>query len=165
VTHYDYWQDKLRPSILVDSKADLLVYGMGDQPLREILQLLKKGVPFSNLRTLKQVAFLLPAEESLPKNKQWETITLASHEECLQDKLKYAANFKHVEVESNKWQADRIIQQVGDQMLVINPPYKTMTENEIDRSFDLPYTRLPHPKYKKRGTIPAYEMIKFSITV
>ena len=165
VTHYDYWQDQLRPSILVDSQADLLVYGMGDQPLREILQLLKKGVPFSNLRTLKQVAFLQPAEEPLPKNKQWETITLASHEECLSDKLKYAANFKHVEVESNKWQADRIIQQVGEQMLVINPPYKTMTENEIDRSFDLPYTRLPHPKYKKRGTIPAYEMIKFSINM
>ena len=165
VTHYDYWQDKLRPSILVDSKADLLVYGMGDQPLREMLQLLKKGVPFSNLKTIKQVAFTQPASEELPKNKNWETIELASHEDCQKDKLKYAANFKIVEVESNKWQADRIIQKVGEEVLVINPPFKTMTEKEIDRSFDLPYTRLPHPKYKKRGPIPAYDMIKFSVNM
>lgn len=165
VTHYDYWKDQLMPSILVDSKADLLVYGMGDQPLREILRLLKKGVPFSSLKTLKQVAFLQDKEAELPKNKQWETVELASHEVCLQDKIKYAANFKIVEVESNKWQANRIIQHVGDKTLVINPPYKTMEEKEIDESFDLPYTRLPHPKYKKRGAIPAYDMIKFSINM
>jgi uncharacterized radical SAM protein YgiQ len=165
VTHYDYWKDQLMPSILVDSKADLLVYGMGDQPLRDLLKLLKKGVPFSSLKTLKQVAFLQEKSEELPKNKQWETIELSSHEECLVDKIKYASNFKIVEVESNKWQANRIIQKVGSQILVINPPYKTMIEKEIDQSFDLPYTRLPHPKYKKRGTIPAYEMIKFSINM
>lgn len=165
VTHYDYWQDELRPSILVQSGADLLVYGMGDQPLREMLQLLKKGVPFSNLKTIKQVGFVQDSQEELPKNKNWETVELASHEVCLTDKIKYAANFKIVEVESNKWQADRIIQKVGDKTLVINPPYKTMNEKEIDRSFDLPYTRLPHPKYKKRGPIPAYDMIKFSINM
>jgi uncharacterized radical SAM protein YgiQ len=165
VTHYDYWKDELMPSILVDSKADMLVYGMGDQPLRDILKLLKKGVPFSNLKTLKQVAFLQDKHEELPKNKAWETVELASHEVCLQDKIKYAANFKVVEVESNKWEANRIIQHVGSQTLVINPPYKTMNETEIDRSFDLPYTRLPHPKYKKRGAIPAYDMIKFSINM
>jgi len=165
VTHYDYWKDELMPSILVDSQADLLVYGMGDQPLRDMLKLLKKGVPFSNLKTLNQVAFLQSVDEDLPKNKRWETVELASHEECLSDKLKYAANFKIVEVESNKWQADRITQNVGDQTLVINPPYKTMTEKEIDRSFDLPYTRLPHPKYKKRGAIPAFDMIKFSVNI
>lgn len=165
VTHYDYWKDTLMPSVLVDSQADLLVYGMGDQPLREMLQLLKKGVPFNNLHTIKQVAFLQDASTDLPKNKHWNTIELASHETCLEDKLKYAANFKIVEVESNKWQADRIVQRVGEKLLVINPPYKTMTENEIDRSFDLPYTRLPHPKYKKRGAIPAYDMIKFSVNM
>jgi len=165
VSHYDYWKDELMPSILVDSKADLLVYGMGDQPLREMLQLLKKGVTFTNLHTIKQVAFLQDSSLPLPKNKQWETIELASHEICLEDKIRYAANFKIVEVESNKWEADRIIQHVGDQTLVINPPYKTMNENEIDRSFDLPYTRLPHPKYKKRGAIPAYDMIKFSVNM
>lgn len=165
VTHYDYWSDKLMPSILVDSGADMLVYGMGDQPLRELLQLLKKGVPFENLKTIKQIAFLQDAQEPLPKNKKWETVELSSHEECLSDKLKYAANFKVVEVESNKWSADRIIQKVQGKTLVINPPYKTMNESEIDRSFDLPYTRLPHPKYKKRGAIPAYDMIKFSINM
>lgn len=165
VTHYDYWKDQLMPSILVDSKADMLVYGMGDQPLRDILQLLKKGVPFSNLKTLKQVAFMQPASEELPRNKHWETVELSSHEDCLEDKIKYAANFKIVEVESNKFEANRIIQKVGDQVLVINPPNITMTEKEIDRSFDLAYTRAPHPKYKNRGAIPAFEMIKFSVNM
>jgi uncharacterized radical SAM protein YgiQ len=165
VTHYDYWSDELKPSILVDSKADLLVYGMGDQPLRDILKLLKKGVPFSNLSTVKQIAFLQNQEEVLPKNKNWETVELTDHETCLQDKVKFASNFKIVEVESNKWAANRIVQTIGNKRLVINPPYKTMEEKEIDESFDLPYTRLPHPKYKKRGAIPAYDMIKFSINM
>ncbi|MDB2656923.1 YgiQ family radical SAM protein [Crocinitomicaceae bacterium] len=165
VTHYDYWSDKLMPSILVDSGADILVYGMGDQPLREMLRLLKKDVPFENLHTIKQVAFLQDKASTLPKNKQWETLEMASHEVCLEDKIKYAANFKIVEVESNKWKANRIIQDVGDKRLVINPPYKTMDEKEIDGSFDLPYTREPHPKYKKRGAIPAYDMIKFSVNM
>jgi len=163
VTHYDYWSDRLMPSILETSGADMLVYGMGDQPLREMLTLLKKGVPFSSLKTIKQTAFVLDETEDLPKNKNWETVELASHDECLQDKLKYAANFKVVEVESNKWQANRITQKIGAKTLVINPPYKTMEEGEIDRSFDLPYTRLPHPKYKKRGAIPAFDMIRFSV--
>lgn len=163
VTHYDYWSDQLMPTILDTSGADLLVYGMGDQPLREMLNLLKKGVPFSSLKTIKQTAFLLDKAEPLPKNKNWETVALSSHEACLEDKLKYAANFKVVEVESNKWQANRITQEVGNNVLVINPPYKTMEEREIDQSFDLPYTRLPHPKYKKRGAIPAFDMIRFSV--
>ena len=165
VTHYDYWKDELMPSILVDSKADALVYGMGDQPLREILRLLKKGVPFKHIKTIKQVAFLQDESIALPKVKSWETVELASHEDCLKDKIKYAANFKIVEVESNKWQANRITQNVGGQTLIINPPFKTMTEKEIDTSFDLPYTREPHPRYKKRGNIPAYDMIKFSINM
>ena len=165
VTHYDYWADKLFPSILVDSGADVLVYGMGEQPLRELLRLVKKGVPFSNLTTIAQIAFLQDKTKELPKNKNWETVELASHEDCLTDKIKYAANFKIVEVESNKLNANRIIQHVGAQTLVINPPYKTMTESEMDQSFDLPYTRMPHPKYKKRGPIPAYDMIKFSVNM
>ncbi|MFD2571207.1 YgiQ family radical SAM protein [Spirosoma soli] len=165
VTHYDYWQDQLMPSILVDARADMLVYGMGEQPLREILKLARKGVPFSSMRNINQVAFLHDGNAELRDYNNWSTVELASHEECLRDKIKYAANFKIVEVESNKWQANRITQQVGDQILVINPPFKTMDEAEIDKSFDLPYTRLPHPKYKKRGTIPAYEMIKFSVNM
>jgi uncharacterized radical SAM protein YgiQ len=165
VTHYDYWSDQLMPTILATSKADLLVYGMGEQPLREIVELLKKGVPFHQLTMVKQTAYLRPKENGAPKNKNWKDITLNSHEVCLQDKKAYAGNFKHVEQESNKTFANRILQAVGEELLVINPPYPTMTEKEMDQSFDLPYTRLPHPKYKKRGAIPAYEMIKFSINM
>lgn len=165
VTHYDYWSDKLLPSILETSKADMLVYGMGEQPLREIVELLQKGVPFSSLRTIKQTAFLVQSDEKVPKNKNWDDVEIASHEACLKDKKTFAGNFKTIEQESNKLKARRVFQKVGEQLLVINPPYPTMTEKEIDASFDLPYTRLPHPKYNKRGPIPAFEMIKFSINI
>ncbi len=165
VTHYDYWKDELMPSILVDSGADMLVYGMGEQPLREMLRMVKSGIPLDEIKDINQIAYLQPTKDELPKYKNWETVELASHEICLKDKMKYASNFKVVEVESNKWQANRIIQKVGNKTLVINPPFKTMDEAEMDKSFDLPYTRQPHPKYKKRGPIPAYEMIKFSINM
>ncbi len=168
VTHYDYWQDRLMPTILEDSGADLLVYGMGEQPLREILRLVKSGVPLNRVRDVNQIAYMddmTDSAGSVPEHDRWSTVALASHEVCLQDKLKYAANFKIVEVESNKWQANRILQQVGKRTLVINPPFKTMDEAEMDKSFDLPYTRLPHPKYKNRGPIPAYDMIKFSVNM
>ena len=165
VTHYDYWSDQLKPSILKDSRADLLVYGMGEQPLRELISLLMKGVPFSSLTTIKQTAFLQNKDEVLPKNKQWTDQQLASHEACLKDKKTFASNFKHIEQESNKLYADRLLQDINDQTLVINPPFLTMTEDEIDASFDLPYTRLPHPKYEKRGAIPAFDMIKFSVNM
>ena len=165
VTHFDYWTDKLLPSILVDSEADMLVYGMGEQPLRDLLRLVKKGIPLDSIKDINQIAFLEDGLEDVKDYKNWETVELASHEVCLEDKIKYASNFKIVEVESNKWQANRIIQKVGNKTLVINPPYKTMDEVEMDKSFDLPYTRMPHPKYAKRGPIPAYEMIKFSINM
>jgi uncharacterized radical SAM protein YgiQ len=165
VTHYDYWSDTLKPSILIDSKADLLVYGMGEQPLREIVTLLQKGIPFSSIKTVKQTSFLLTKEDKIPKNQNWKDVFINSHELCLKDKKTFASNFKILEQESNKLFADRILQDVGDATLIINPPYQTMTEKEIDASFDLPYTRLPHPKYNKRGPIPAFEMIKFSINV
>jgi uncharacterized radical SAM protein YgiQ len=166
VTHYDYWSDKLMPSILETSNADMLVYGMGEQPLREIVSLLQKGVPFSSLKNIKQTAVLVnPNEEKIPVVNDWEDVEINSHEICLKDKKAYATNFKIVEQESNKLKARRIFQKVGNKMLMINPPFPTMTEAEIDGSFDLPYTRLPHPKYDKRGPIPAYEMIKFSINI
>lgn len=165
VTHYDYWSDKLVPNILESSGADLLVYGMGEQPLREIIQLLNKGVPFHQLTMVKQTAYQRLKSDGVPKNKSWKDLFLHSHEACLKDKKTYASNFKHVEQESNKIQANRIIQEVNEKYLVINPPFGTMTEKEMDTSFDLPYTRYPHPKYKKRGPIPAYEMIKFSINM
>lgn len=165
VTHYDYWQDGLLPSILVSSGADLLVYGMGEQPLRDVVHLMKKGVPLESLRTIPQTAVLSPKDKPLPRNKQWTDVELASHEDCLQDKLAYAANFKIVEQESNKLKARRIVQGVDDQWLIVNPPCDVMTEAQMDQSFDLPYTRLPHPKYRKRGPIPAFEMIKFSVNM
>ncbi|MCD8539114.1 MAG: YgiQ family radical SAM protein, partial [Leadbetterella sp.] len=165
VTHYDYWQDKLLPTILEDAPADLLVYGMGEQPLRDILKLVKKGVPLSSIKDLRQIAYMEDSTGEIPEYNGWNTVELASHEVCLKDKIRYASNFKIVEVESNKWQANRILQKVGKRTLVINPPYKTMDEEEMDKSFDLPYTRQPHPKYAKRGPIPSYEMIKFSINM
>jgi uncharacterized radical SAM protein YgiQ len=163
VTHYDFWSDKLMPNILTTSGADLLIYGMGEQPIRDLIRYLLKGVPFETLKTIPQTAFLIDENEELPKNKQWETHELTGHEECLLDKKAYSKNFMHVEVESNKQFAKRLTQKVEGKNLVINPPYQTMTEKEIDASWDLPYTRLPHPKYKDRGAISAFDMIKFSI--
>ncbi len=165
VTHYDYWEDKLFPNILTDSGADMLVYGMGEMPLREIVRLLQRGVPFESIDTVPQTAVLKTKEQGIPKNKKWIDLALSSHEVCLKDKRSFAANFKHIEQESNKVNARRLTQDIGDNVLVINPPYPPMTEKEIDTSFDLPYTRLPHPKYEKRGAIPAYEMIRFSINM
>jgi len=165
VTHYDYWSDKLKTTILKASRADLLIYGMGEQPLRELVLLLKKGVPFSSLKTINQTAVLIPNTAKIPKNKKWEDVQIHSHEVCLKDKKAFAANFKVLEVESNRVYGKRILQEVGDTTLIINPPFPTMSEKEIDASFDLPFTRLPHPKYNKRGPIPAYEMIKFSINI
>lgn len=165
VTHYDYWEDRLFPNILTMSGADMLVYGMGEMPLREIIRLLKKGVPFAKINTVPQTAILHPRHEEVPVNKNWDDFLLNSHEKCLRDKRSFAANFKHIEQESNKVNARRLIQGVGDHNLIVNPPYPPMTEEQIDTSFDLPYTRLPHPKYKKRGSIPAYEMIRFSVNM
>ena len=165
VTHYDYWSDQLLPSILADSGADLLVYGMGELPLREIIRLLERGVPFHALNTIPQTACLIPDNQPVPQNKKWKTITLHSHEQCLKDKRAFAANFKHIEQESNKVHANRLTQKVGNQVLIVNPPYPPMSEKQIDRSFDLPFTRMPHPKYRNRGSIPAYEMIRFSVNM
>ncbi|MDH6359232.1 putative radical SAM protein YgiQ [Parabacteroides sp. PF5-9] len=160
LTHYDYWQDRLKPGILVESRADLLIYGMGEQPIRELVGRLRNGESFSSIKNIKQTAYLQKGKvESLT-----DDIRLFSHEECLKDKLKQAKNFRHIEEESNKYQASRMLQQVDDQTIVVNPPYPPMTQEEIDASFDLPYTRLPHPKYKGK-VIPAFEMIRFSVNI
>jgi len=165
VTHYDYWDDKLFPNILSMCGADMLVYGMGEMPLREILKRTKTGETFADMTDIKQTAYLKNRKETVEEHPEWKTRVLSSHEKCLRNKTAFAANFKHVEQESNKVQADRLVQGVGDHNLIINPPYPPMIEAEIDASFDLPYTRLPHPKYDKRGSIPAYEMIRFSINM
>ena len=165
VTHYDYWSDQLKANILSESKADMLVYGMGEQPLREIVKQLQDGTPFSELKTIAQTAYLQDKDLAIPEKDPWESKWIASHEACLKSKKVFASNFKTIEQESNKIYGNRLLQNVGNKTLVINPPYPTMTEKEIDGSFDLPYTRLPHPKYNKRGAIPAFEMIKFSINI
>jgi uncharacterized radical SAM protein YgiQ len=163
LTHYDYWKDQLLPGILEWSKADMLIYGMGEQPLRELVRLLEKGVPFSSLDTIPQTAILRNAEEPLPSHKKWENIELHSHKSCIEDKKLYAANFRHIEEESNRLEAARLHQICGSKRIIVNPSYPPMNSKELDTSYDLPYTRLPHPRYKKRGAIPAYEMIRHSI--
>ena len=163
ITHYDYWDDKLMPGILADTQADLLVYGMGELPLTRIVRELQNGKSVSDLNNIPQTAFLAE-KNGVPQNISGNDIRLFSHEECLKDKLKQAKNFRIVEEQSNMMHASRILQDVGNQTIVVNPPFPPMTEQEIDASFDLPYTRLPHPKYKDKH-ISAYEMIKFSVNL
>lgn len=165
LAHYDYWSDSLKPGILAETGADLLVYGMGELPTKEILSLLGRGVPFSSLRTVPQTAFLLREVESLPKNKKWDDLYLPSFEVCRDDKKAFASASRHIEEESNKMHAARLVQPVGENAVVVNPPFATMTTAQIDASFDLPYTRLPHPRYKDRPPIPAYDMIKHSVNI
>lgn len=159
LTHYDYWQEKLLPGILASSPADLLIYGMGEKPIKELVRRLKSGIPFNKIKDICQTVYLADKEDAKD-----DDIVLFSHEECLKDKLKQAKNFRHIEEESNKYNASRILQKVGKQVIIVNPPFPPMTEAEIDASYDLPYTRLPHPKYKGK-VIPAFEMIKFSVNI
>ena len=158
LTHYDYWQDKVRRSILCDSGADILVYGMGEKPLVAIARQLQQ------VENIPQTAILYPNKESIPGGITTEDIVLNSHEECLRDKRAEAANFRHIEEESNKMHASRLIQEVEGKYVVVNAPYPPMTTEELDHSFDLPYTRLPHPRYKGKR-IPAYDMIKHSVNI
>lgn len=161
VTHYDYWQDSLQKSILVDSGADLLIYGMGEKPIAELCKRMKEnsGIP----KDILQTAYLTQKDTLLPGSTE-QDIVLHPHEECTRDKKKQAENFRYIEEESNKYEASRILQDVGNKTVVVNPPFPPMTQNELDHSFDLPYTRLPHPKYKGKR-IPAFDMIKFSVNL
>ena len=160
LTHYDYWEDRVRRSILCDSGADILVYGMGEKPILEIAKRLKENC---SLDSIPQTARLF-SKESIPGGIAADDIILNSHEECLRDKRAEAANFKHIEEESNKMNASRLIQEVESKYVVVNAPYPPMTTEELDHSFDLPYTRLPHPRYKGKR-IPAYDMIKHSVNI
>ncbi|MFA8299023.1 MAG: YgiQ family radical SAM protein [Hyphomicrobiales bacterium] len=164
-THYDYWDNELKKSILADSGADILVYGMGELPLKALLQRLDKGEKIEEIRDIPQISYLINSEEKDQLKGEWNNHELNSHEQCLKDKKAFAANFRHIEEESNKVEAFRLFQQIGKQQIVVNPPFPPMETKEIDASFDLPYTRLPHPKYKKRGSIPAWEMIKHSVNI
>lgn len=165
VTHYDYWSDTLKPSILVDSRADILFYGMGEKSIIEYTQLVQKGIDPQKITNVHQTVFLVPRNGNFATNKKWNSLKLYSHEECLQDKKKYAKNFMHIEEESNKVEANVIIQEVGELQVVVNPPWPPLEEKEIDRFYDYPYTRLPHPRYKSKEDIPAYNMIRHSVNI
>lgn len=156
LTHYDYWQERLRPSILLDSGADILIYGMGELPIIEIARRIKEGAPLTDTP---QIAYIASTY-----NKKENDIVLASHANCIRDRRAQAANYRLIEEESNSLHAKRIIQGIQDQFIIVNPPYPPMTTEQLDHSFDLPYTRLPHPRYKGKR-IPAYEMIKHSINI
>lgn len=173
-THYDYWQDSLRKSILVDSKADVLVYGMGEQPIIALTSAMKEHLTASDAeyvtagdaraisRGIRQTGYLARRDEVLFDEENDRR--LAPHSECMKSKEKQAANFLAIEKESNRVNAKRLLQETDEGVVVINPPFPTMTTEQLDHSFDLPYTRLPHPKYKGKR-IPAYDMIKHSVNI
>ena len=178
VTHYDYWKEKLRPCILTDSGADMIVYGMGELPMTDLCKNINRYIlhdeegtfcttkQFNDLMRnipIKQTV-TLQQKKDIPHGICDDDIILHSHEDCLTNKRHFAENFRHIEEESNKLHPQRILQQTGSIYVVVNPPYPPMSTKQIDRSFDFPYTRLPHPKYKNKR-IPAYEMIKFSVNI
>lgn len=163
LTHYDYWQDKLMKCILCDSGADIISYGMGEKSIVEIANELNEGKRISDLKHLPQTVYLAKRDQ-IPNGINDQDIVLHSHEECLHSKKAEAENFRHIEEESNKIHAQRLIQEVDGKYAVVNPPYPPMTTEELDQSFDLPYTRMPHPKYKNKR-IPAFEMIKHSVNI
>lgn len=163
LTHYDYWQDRLMPCILKDAEADIISYGMGDKSIRDIAQILKDNKSIDAIYKIPQIVYMT-TKNGIEGGITEEDIILHSHETCLRDKTAQAENFRHIEEESNKVSARRLIQKTGEKYVVVNPPYPPMSSKELDASFDLPYTRLPHPKYKGK-TIPAYEMIKHSVNI
>ena len=161
LTHYDYWQDKLQKCILCDAGADLLIYGMGEKPIVELARRLEEStdIPHDILQTV-----YLATKNDIPGGIREDDIVLHSHEECLKNKRSQAENFRHIEEQSNLMHAQRLLQGIDGRFVVVNPPYPPMTTEELDASFDLPYTRQPHPKYKGKR-IPAYDMIKHSVNI
>ncbi|MDE6384463.1 MAG: YgiQ family radical SAM protein [Paramuribaculum sp.] len=163
LSHYDYWQDRLRPSILTETGADMIVYGMGELPIVELARRLEAGTPVADITDLKQTVVLRPLSE-MPAEGADGHIILHSFEECLAHKRKQAENFRHIEQQSNRMEGDTLWQPTGSVAVRVNPMYPPMTTAQIDASFDLPYTRYPHPRYKGK-TIPAYDMIRHSINL
>lgn len=164
-THYDYWSNSLKPSVLLESGADLLMYGMGDKSVADVARAMRNGFNANLMRKLPQVAFVAD-EQYIEKLDQDKIIKLRSFEDCVADKRVFADNFVKIETESNRLNQQSVIAEQAEGLwVVVNPPYAVLTESEIDHSFDLPYTRLPHPKYNGKGAIPAYEMIKHSVNI
>ena len=162
-SHYDYWKDKVLKSILVESGADFLVYGMGERNTVALANEMAEGRPITEITDIPQTVFLKRRDE-IPGGITPDDIVLHSHEECLENRKAEAENFRHIEEEANKMHAQRLLQEVDGKFVVCNPMYPPMTTAELYAVYDLPYTREPHPKYKDK-TIPAYEMIKFSVNI
>ena len=156
-SHYDYWTDSVHRSILIDSQADLLVYGMGEKPMRAIAQACRNGKTMAACHHIPQTGY---TTDTLPHLEQ--QIMLHSHDAVAKNKRLSAETFRTIEEESNKLNQTHLVQPVGDKFVVINPPFAPMTGDELDAVYDLPFTRMPHPKYKGK-TIPAFDMIKFSV--
>ncbi len=157
LSHYDYWQDRLLPSVLVGSCADYLCYGMGERPMLELTRAIESGRNLSDIRKIPQLAFMMSG-----KCKLKDALYLHSYELCLKDKKAFAENFHQIETHANMMHPQTIIEPVGDGYVQVNPPYPPATEQEMDSFWDLPFTKLPHPRYEGKR-IPAYDMIKFSI--
>ena len=162
LSHYDYWQDRLRPSIMCDAFVDMIIYGMGEKPILEIAQQLKNGVNIQDLTNINQTVVKLPIDFT-PNNDE-NNIVLHDFIDCKKNKRCQSENFKHIEQQSNRYSGATLWQVHDSYVIKVNPMNPPMTTEEIDESFDLPYTRLPHPRYKGK-VIPAYEMIKFSINM
>ncbi len=158
VSHYDYWQDRLRPPYLLDTCADMIVYGMGEKAVVELAHRLDMGESIREIYDVPQTVFTIPDDSKLPG----DAVVLASYEECLADKRRQASNFRVVEEESNRMEGHVIVQSAMGKKVRINPMYPPLTTEEVDASFDLPYTRLPHPRYRGKR-IPAYDMIRHSV--
>lgn len=157
LTHYDYWQDKLFPSILIDSRADYLSYGMGERTIVALADAFKAGLPATEIQKIAQIGYILHTSPDC------DHIDLASFEECCKNKYAFVDNFNIIEREANKLHPSMLVERVGERFVCINPPFPPATEDEMDEIFALPFTKLPHPRYKGKR-IPAYDMIKFSIT-
>jgi uncharacterized radical SAM protein YgiQ len=160
ITHYDYWSDALKPSFLAETGADMILYGMAERSFIDLIQKLQTGTPFQKITDIPQTAFLA---DTIPANAN--QLILASHEECMASKRRYANMFRFAEKEFSSMKTRQMIQQTGTRYVVINPPHEPPSENETDLPFDLPYTRLPHPRYRSKPPVPAYEMIKNSVTI
>ena len=163
LTHYDYWKDELKKCILCDSGADMVIYGMGEKPITALCKELQEGRNIHEIHDIPQTVYLIKKKDFANDIKS-DDLILHSHEECLVNKKFQAENFRHIEEESNMLHAHRLLQEVDGYYAVVNPPYPPMTTEELDSCYDLPYTRLPHPKYKNKR-IPAYEMIKHSVNI
>ena len=163
LTHYDYWKDELKKCILCDSAADMIIYGMGEKPITALCKELLEGRNIHEIHDIPQTVYLIKKKDFANDIKS-DDLILHSHEECLVNKKFQAENFRHIEEESNMLHAHRLLQEVDGYYAVVNPPYPPMTTEELDSCYDLPYTRLPHPKYKNKR-IPAYEMIKHSVNI